>query len=493
VGASVTVVKLNQQWIMGASIGAGVFGRVYEAMNAAGMEVVVKLVPKAPGADREMLFVKLDGARRVVPIIDSGEYRDFWALVMPRAKESLREHLDHAGGALSPTDATAILCEIAIALSDLDGRVVHRDLKPENVLLLDGHWCLADFGISRYAEATTAPDTQKYAMTAPYAAPERWRAERATSATDVYALGVMAFEMLTGTRPFLGPNFEDYREQHLHFDAPALKNGTSAFRALVGEMLFKAMGARPSAANLLARLERSKQQQRSRGLAKLGEVHLQEIVRRSEDERWASEKRSLAEVRSDLFRAGSAMLKSVQEDLIQAILEAAPSATQGRAGKVNGTTINLGAAQLELVPVFETPTSPWEWEAPKFDVVAHSGIIVRIPRDRYEFEGRSHSLWYCDAFEVGRFEWVETAFMMTPLSSARTTTMRPFMAEPGIASAKALWNGLSEYQLAWPIERLDSDDFIDRWANWLGDAAQGRLQAPSTMPERPTPRSWRQE
>lgn len=116
-------------------------------------------------------------------------------------------------------------------------------------------------------------------MTAPYAAPESWRAERATSATDVYALGVMAFEMLTGARPFLGPNFEDYREQHLHSDAPALKSGTSVLRALVGEMLFKAAGARPSAANMLARLEGSKQQQISGGLAKLGEVQANVLFR----------------------------------------------------------------------------------------------------------------------------------------------------------------------------------------------------------------------
>lgn len=486
-----TIVKLNQQWTMGAPIGAGGFGRVFEATNAAGVGAVVKLIPKAPGAEREMLFVKLDGVRRVVPIIDSGEHNEFWALVMPRAKESLRQNLVRAGGSLSPSDATAILSEIAMALSDLDGRVVHRDLKPENVLLLDGQWCLADFGISRYAEATTAPDTQKYSMTAPYAAPERWRAERATSATDVYALGVMAFEMLTGSRPFLGPSFEDYREQHLHSDAPALKSGTSALRALVGEMLIKAAGARPSAANVLARLERSKQQPRPGGLAKLGEVHLQEVARRSEGERLASEKRSAAEARKNLFRAGSAMLKVVQDELLEAVLEAVPSATQGSSGKRSGVTIGLGTAELEIVPVFETPASPWEWEAPKFDVVAHSGIILRIPRDRYDFQGRSHSLWYCDAFELGRFEWIETAFMMTPLSP-KTTTMRPFMADPGMVSAKALWNGLSEYQLAWPLERLDSESFIDRWASWLSDAAQGRLQSPSTMPERPTPRNWRQ-
>lgn len=486
-----TTIKLNQQWTMGAPIGAGGFGRVFEASNAAGVEAVVKLIPKAPGAEREMLFVKLDGVRRVVPIIDSGEHNEFWALVMPRAKESLRQHVVREGGSLSPPDAMAILSEISMALSDLDGRVVHRDLKPENVLFLDGQWCLADFGISRYAEATTAPDTQKYSMTAPYAAPERWRAERATSATDVYALGVMAFEMLTGSRPFLGPSFEDYREQHLHSDAPALKSGTSALRALVGEMLIKAPGARPSAANVLARLERSKQQPRPGGLAKLGEVHLQEVARRSEGERLASEKRSAAEARKDLFRAGSAMLKVVQDELLEAVLEAVPSATQGSSGKRSGITITIGTAELELVPVFETPASPWEWEAPKFDVVAHSGIILRIPRDRYDFQGRSHSLWYCDAFELGRFEWIETAFMMTPLSP-KTTTMRPFMADPGMVSAKALWNGLSEYQLAWPLERLDSESFIDRWANWLADAAQGRLQAPSTMPERPIPRSWRQ-
>jgi len=275
----VTIVKLNQKWTMGASIGAGGFGRVFEAKNAAGMEAAIKLVPKAPGAERELLFVDLGGARRVVPIIDSGEHEGFWALVMPRAKESLRAYLDRAGGALSPTDATAILCEIAMALSDLDGRVAHRDLKPENVLLLDGQWCLADFGISRYAEATTAPDTRKHAMTPPYAAPERWRTERATGATDVYSLGVMAFEMLTGTRPFLGPNSEDYREQHLHSDVPTLDKGTSALRALVGEMLLKAAGARPLAANLVARLERSQQQRKSGGLAKLGDFHLQEVVR----------------------------------------------------------------------------------------------------------------------------------------------------------------------------------------------------------------------
>ena len=125
---------------------------------------------------------------------------------------------------------------------DLEGKVVHRDLKPENVLRLDGRWCLADFGISRYAEATTAPDTRKFAMSPQYAAPERWRAERASGAADVYAVGVMAYEMLTGVLPFAGPAFEDFRDAHLHQDPAHLGEVPAALAALVEECLYKAPG-----------------------------------------------------------------------------------------------------------------------------------------------------------------------------------------------------------------------------------------------------------
>lgn len=196
--------QLGKRWTLGEQLNEGGFGRVFAAF-CDDIQAVAKLVPKAPGADRELLFVDLGNARNVVPVIDHGETDAAWVLVMPRAERSVREHLIEAAGALEMVDALAVLSDVAAALADLEGRVVHRDLKPENILLLEGHWRLADFGISRYAEATTAPDTRKFSMTPPYAAPEQWRWERATSATDVYALGVLAYELLTGSRPFLGP------------------------------------------------------------------------------------------------------------------------------------------------------------------------------------------------------------------------------------------------------------------------------------------------
>lgn len=488
-----TTIRLKQDWTLGDRLGVGGFGQVFAAENPSGFKAAVKLVPKSPGADRELLFAdlkKLEGVRGIVPVIDSGEHGDYWVLVMPRANESLRQKLMNAVDPLPPADAIPILIDIATALTEIDGTIVHRDLKPENILYLDGMWRLSDFGISRYAEATTAPDTQKHALSPPYASPERWRAERATSAADVYALGIVAFEMLTGGRPFAGPHFEDYREQHLHLDAPALSVGTALLKAIVAETLFKAPGARPSPANLLARLTRS-QQQRSGGLAKLSEAHLLEVAKRSESERVESAARSETERHADLARSASSLLDGLYGGLSEAVLDAAPSAKNGKAGKRNGITISLGPAQLELVPMAKTPFNPWEWKAPAFEVIAHASVILRIPRDRYDFEGRSHSLWYCDAFEAGRFEWVETAFMISPLVS-KMSVMRPFTVDPGIEAAKALWTGMAEFQLAWPIEPVDADVFIDRWANWLADAAQGRLQAPSMMPEKPTPRNWRQ-
>lgn len=167
-----TKLHLSSTWTVGEQLGRGGFGRVYE-LSGGDQPAVAKFVPKAAGAERELLFVGLDGVRNVVPIIDSGDYKNNWVLVMPRAERSLRDHLSDQGDVLGFDDALAILLDVATALVDLDGNVVHRDLKPENVLLLDGAWCLADFGISRYAEASTAPDTHKWSMSPAYAAPER--------------------------------------------------------------------------------------------------------------------------------------------------------------------------------------------------------------------------------------------------------------------------------------------------------------------------------
>ncbi|MFI1928418.1 serine/threonine-protein kinase [Streptomyces sp. NPDC020377] len=248
---------LNKAWAVGARIGGGGFGAVFEAEDTAGQKAAVKLVPKAPGTEREMLFIDLDGVRNVVPVIDSGEHEDQWVLVMPRAEKSLRDHLQKHGQ-LPLNEAVAVLSDVAEALADLkDREIVHRDLKPENILLLGGRWCLADFGIARYAEATTVKHTFKLHGTFAYMAPERWNNQRATSASDISALGVLAYELLEGTPPFTGPYEHDYHDQHLHGALPPLTTAPPLLAALITECLFRAPQGRPAAGNVLARLGRS--------------------------------------------------------------------------------------------------------------------------------------------------------------------------------------------------------------------------------------------
>ena len=479
-------------WTVGAKIGGGGFGQVFEASAVDCDRAVAKLVPKEDGAQRELLFVDLGGARNVIPILESGETTDHYVLIMPYADKSLRRHLADTDRPLAPAEAISVLVDVTTALSDLDGKVVHRDLKPENILLHEGKWCLADFGISRYAEASTAPDTQKYALSPRYAAPERWRNERATTAADVYSLGVIAHELLSKSLPFSGTNWSesDLREQHLH-EKPASLNGVpSNLAALVQECLYKAAAARPRPSAILQRLQRMSEPPRTGGLAKLQESHRNEVMRRAEHAQLESRLRSERERRSELFDAAKTQLDQILKSLRTAIVAVAPSMRE--VSDVAGVRMGLENAAMQFSPAVRTEMEPWEgYDRPAFTVVGHSSIGIRILPDRYRYEGRSHSLWFCDGGEEDNFQWFETAFMISPLVPQRSS-LNPFALSPGKAAAQALSSG--GFQVAWPPTPLivgELDEFIDRWSSWLADAANGTLRNPPNMPERPITDNWR--
>lgn len=485
-------IHLNRLWKIGVEIGSGGFGKVYIA-TANGEEYVAKFIPKDPGADRELLFVDLPKSPYIVPIIDSGEYDHYWVLVMPRADRSLRQHLDASLNTLSTSEAIEILRDVCDALVSLEGKVVHRDIKPENVLLLGGHWCLADFGISRYAEATTAPDTHKFSISPPYAAPERWRMERATPAADVYALGIMAYEMVCGHRPFNASNLEEWREQHLHAEPVLLYGTPTAFATLIDECLYKSPEARPTPADLRIRLNHAGISRSSPGLSALEEANRIEVLKRQEVARQESEARSASERRAALAAVGQRSYERISEILRNSIKNAAPTATLSL-GAQGGWSIKLGAAEITMGEARRHNQKDWgDWDAPAFDVILSGSVSIQIPADRFQYEGRSHSLWYCDCREADQFKWYDTAFMITP-GVRKQSRQDPFALVPGEASAKALWTGMAKYQVAWPFTEInleDTDEFLDRWADWFAKAVQGKLGRPSRMPERDPMGSWR--
>ena len=452
----------------------------------------MKFIPKVPGAARELLFEDLDGLPNVVPILDRGEWNGFWALVMPKADKSLRDYLRENIEILSIDDTVKVLSDITQALVAIEGRIVHRDIKPDNILLLGEHWCLADFGISRYAEATTAPDTRKYSMTPQYAAPEQWRGEQATNATDVYSLGVVAYELLAGQPPYVGPEVHDFRHQHLE-DTPERVSGVPLkLQSLIDECLYKRPEARPRPQNLLARLRESVWAT-SESANLLQQANAIAVQRQAEAVRQESVARSEAERRQELFRDANQSLLHVVGLLSEQISSNAPSSEQSDSNQLWSWVLNeakLSVAQAQMV----NHDDKADLIGPPFDIIAYTYINLFVGLEQHGYKGRSHSLWYCDAQDAGVFRWYETAFMINPFNLVGQLRFVPFALDPGREAYGALYPGTTHHQVAWPFTPIDQGDeeyFVERWIGWFAEAAQALLRHPSHMPELDPSGTWR--
>ncbi len=204
VGRTVRGYELRQQ------AGAGDFGVVYRAYQpSVGREVAVKVI--RPEFVNSPEFVRrFESEAHLVAMLEHPHIvplHDFWrdpdgAYLVTRWLRggSLREALDR--GPWDPEAATRVLIDVGSALSYAHRNgVVHRDLKPANVLLDDdGNAYVADFGIA--PRLVGASDGHGPESTSPaYLAPEEIRGDLLSSRTDVYALGLLAFELLTGSRP----------------------------------------------------------------------------------------------------------------------------------------------------------------------------------------------------------------------------------------------------------------------------------------------------
>ncbi|HQM27677.1 MAG TPA: protein kinase [Syntrophorhabdus sp.] len=172
----------------------GGFGAVYLGSSRDGEEVAVKKlhVSSASAGNRELtISEELEGKElsHIIPFYDSGMDADTlgYFVVIAKADQSLQGLLNK--GSIPEGDAAKILSDIALGLYEVK-EIVHRDLKPGNVLYHEDRWKLADFGIARFIENSTSLNTLKDCLSPWYAAPEQWRLERATKATDVYAFGV---------------------------------------------------------------------------------------------------------------------------------------------------------------------------------------------------------------------------------------------------------------------------------------------------------------
>jgi eukaryotic-like serine/threonine-protein kinase len=215
-------------------IGQGGMGEIYRATDTVlGRVVAVKVLAQRYALDqavrerftREALAAaRLSGNSNIVTIFDVGEHGGRPFIVMEYlAGGSLEERL-RTDGAEPPARVLSWLEQAASALDAAHrAGVVHRDVKPANLLLdrNDGVH-VADFGIASAAGLGSLTQTGTVLGTASYLSPEQAQGERATPASDRYSLGVVAFELLTGRRPFEADSVAAEAAQHVTASIPSV-------------------------------------------------------------------------------------------------------------------------------------------------------------------------------------------------------------------------------------------------------------------------------
>jgi len=253
---------LGSRYELVRRIGGGAMGQVWAGRRREDdFPVAVKILRGELSEDPDTVdrFLResrvLQGIRHpnVVEIYDFVKEGDVFGIVMELVDGEDLRHVA-ARGRLRPAEAAELLAHTASALAAVHaGGVVHRDVKPENILVTerDGRRTafLSDFGISRGIAGSAHT---RLLGTPAYLGPELWAGRAPVPATDVYALGITAYELLTGRLPFEAPSQEAMMRAHLEQSAPRPGGIDDATWALITACLDRDPANRPDAARVAA-------------------------------------------------------------------------------------------------------------------------------------------------------------------------------------------------------------------------------------------------
>jgi len=465
---------------------SGGFGSVFSGTDAAGNPVAVKRlhIHAADTAHRELTIASdLAGRsfRHVLPVLDAGQdaNTDDYFIVMPVAEQSLQDLIAQKGS-ITELEAAEIIKQITEGLEEAQ-HIVHRDLKPGNVLWYDGRWQIADFGIARFVEESTSIRTLKDCLSPLYAAPEQWRLEHASPATDIYALGCIGYTLLTGAPPFTG-TYEEVREAHLH-QTPSDPTATARMRTILSMMLRKSPDARPSRARIKTVFEQILAESPD---ANLGNPLQHLALAAAAHERAQSEAdaeneryRTVVAQRQALVDDARSILRELSEELKMRVMNAVPNAKIRESSE--SLLIRIGTATLELELQVKSyladdfPHSSW-------DVAC--GSVVEVIQEQ-PMHRRSASLWFTRlTSQASEFRWYEVGYEGNSIGGYGFP-FEPTAVSPEIAD-RAHWAGMDVVQTAYhpvPIDGEDVDAFCNRWLFILAEACNGGLkQMPHSLP-----------
>jgi tetratricopeptide (TPR) repeat protein len=256
-------------------LGGGGMSRVFLAEDVGlARRVVIKVLPPEMVVEvsqerfqREIQLAAKLQHPHVVSLIAAGSEQDLLYYVMPYIEgESLRAKL-HREGELPVGEVVRLLKEIVDALAYAHRRgVVHRDIKPDNVLLSEGHAVVTDFGVAKAVTASSGSSSGLTSLgvalgTPTYMAPEQAAADPHTDhRADIYAVGALAYEMLTGQPPFTGATPQAVMAQHVSEPAVPVSRKRPAVNEVLNAVVMRCLEKRAadrwqSAAELMPHLD----------------------------------------------------------------------------------------------------------------------------------------------------------------------------------------------------------------------------------------------
>ena len=267
---------LGASYTLERELGGGGMSRVFVAEDTAlGRSVVVKVLPPemASGVSIERFKREITLAARlqhphIVPLLSAGETGGLPYFTMPFVEgESLRARL--ARGEEVPLKAAMhLLREVASALAYAHRKgVIHRDIKPENVLITEQHAMVTDFGVAKAISAATHADADGLTAvgvalgTPAYMAPEQVAGDPGTDhRADIYAFGVVAYELLAGRAPFAGRPAQALMAAHVLETPEAISNRRAGVPAELSALVMRCLEKNPdnrpqSGEDILRRLD----------------------------------------------------------------------------------------------------------------------------------------------------------------------------------------------------------------------------------------------
>lgn len=394
---------------------------------------------------------------------------------MPKADGSLQDTVNKNGPFVT-AETASVLLQITKGLIEV-GELVHRDLKPDNVLFHEAKWKIADFGIARFIEEATASNTLKECLSPWYAAPEQWRSERSTHATDIYALGCVAFCLLTGLPPFT----TDPQAEHQRAPVPAFNCTEPRLTTLVNMCLRKLAASRPSLSrvrDLLADIIANPQP--ASGVSSLGALAAaaaQVSIKEQETQAREAAANSAREARIALAQNSYEILADNVERLWGKIHSQAANAIRLVSRDTNSFECQIGHGRLVIDLSRLRGVSPGSFPCSEWDVVAFSQITVNQDQP---YACWSSSLWFAKLKGELDYRWHEASYWR--LHGQQDF---PYSEMPGGNADMVAANFVCGISFAFGPVAIDDEKenvFHERWIWLLSKAAEGKLRPPSRIP-----------